>query len=267
MVNLSEQIKVEYSQYDTSLMDSMINEGSFAHRKGRDQCPYCKYGGTYDLHLYFLRLPNIVQVIWTPNRYSDLSAALIISHCPNRKCRKPSWEHIDLHLLHSWARDGDIDIDPELIVNEIVRKKKEAINDWESSLCAICFNLKEVPDSWYSCWGWCSEHGTASAKKKCDNYQEIEDKLELKNFKWDRWMKVSLAEFDGAEILRFTCPKCGEGIISSKGAARKHAEMEINMIAKIQRRLCDFTFEEEQRLRDEKSKRREANRKKLLRGE
>lgn len=263
---MSEQIKVEYSQHDTSLMDSMINEGSFAHRKGRDQCPYCNYGGTYDLHLYFLRLPNIVQVIWTPNRYSKLDSALIISHCPRKKCRKPSWEHIELHLLRSWAKDGDIDVDPELVTSEINRKKKEAIADWESSLCAICFNLEEVPDEWYSCWGWCSERGTAPAIKKCDHFQEIEDKLELTNFSWDRWMKVNLVEIEGEEFLRFACPKCGR-TFSEKELAKQHASKVIQKTAKIQRRLCDFNYEEEQRLRSVKSERRESKRKKLLRGE
>lgn len=260
---MSEHIKIEYSQYDTSLMDSMINEGTFYHRAGRESCPHCKFGGNYDLHLNFFRLPNIVQVIWTPNRFSKRDSALIISHCP--KCRKPSWEHVDLNLLHSWAKDSDIDVDPERVSNEKTRRFKQAKLDWESSLCATCKNLEEVPRDWWSYWGSC-DCGTASAKKKCDRYVELEDSLELKNFRWDRWMKTQVANFDGVELLIFTCPKCGQGIVSSKGAAKQHAIMEINKIAKIQRRLHDYNFDTRWKMRELQEERRKETRKKLLSG-
>ena len=263
MIKLSEQIKVEYSQYDTSLMDSMINEGSFAHRRGRDMCPYCGYGGTTKQHYKFFRLPNIVQVIWTPNRYTKLSSALIISHRPRKKCRKPSWEHLDYVLLQSWAKKGLIDVDPERVRNQIEQINRQAKEDWESSLCAICELLDEVPDSWWSSWGNCSECGTASAKKKCDRFQETENKLELKRFIWDRWMLVGFHTIEDVDILKFTCPKCGDIIVRSKGAARQHANMEIQRLAKIRKRECDFPFRIMWDMHKERQARAKAKRKEI----
>lgn len=249
---MSGEIKIEYSQYDTSLMDSLIHEGMFYHRGGRDKCPHCGFGGDTESHYRFFKLGNLVQIIWTPNRHSKRNSALLISHCPNRDCRKTSWEHVDLYLLHSYAKDGRIDVDPERVTKERTRRNLAVKKSWESSLCAICQNLEEVPAPWWSDWGDCTVCGTASAKMKCDKFVEIESKLELKRFDWRSWMIPTVKTFRTGRY--YECPKCNDEFPNTAGSARKHAEKEIKKITKIQRRQCDFPF----KIRWEMSKARDA---------